>query len=73
MFTTLKKDIRVIQDRDPAAKSKVEIVLCYSGLHAIWLHRVSHFLYIHNHPVVARCIATFSRFLQVLKFILVPS
>ncbi|KXB90390.1 serine O-acetyltransferase [Megasphaera hutchinsoni] len=62
MFTTLKKDIRVIQDRDPAAKSKVEIVLCYSGLHAIWLHRVSHFLYIHNHPVVARCIATFSRF-----------
>ncbi|MCE5285087.1 MAG: serine O-acetyltransferase, partial [Pelosinus sp.] len=42
MFRRLKRDVAVVFDRDPAAKSVWEVLLCYSGLHAIWLHRVSH-------------------------------
>ena len=37
MFKSLRNDIRVIKDRDPAAKNTLEVLLCYSGLHAIWL------------------------------------
>ena len=37
MFDTLRNDMRVVRERDPAAKSWMEIFLCYPGLHAIWL------------------------------------
>lgn len=62
MFTALKNDIRVIKDRDPAAKNTLEILLCYSGLHAIWGHRLSHFFYTHGWFVTARIISTIARF-----------
>ena len=39
MFKSLRNDIRVIKDRDPAAKNTLEVLLCYSGLHAIWAYR----------------------------------
>ena len=45
MWERFKEDIRTIIERDPAAKNVVEIFLCYPGLHAIWLHRIAHFLY----------------------------
>ena len=48
MFKRLCKDIQVIKDRDPAARNIAEILLCYSGLHAIWAHRLSHFFYTHK-------------------------
>lgn len=41
MFKSLRNDIRVIKDRDPAAKNTLEVLLCYSGLHAIWAHRLA--------------------------------
>lgn len=62
MFNSLRNDIRVIKDRDPAAKNTAEVLLCYSGLHAIWAHRVSHFFYKHQWFVTARLISTISRF-----------
>ena len=62
MFKTIKQDIRVIKDRDPAAKNTLEIVTCYSGLHAIWAHRAAHFFYRHGWFVTARMISTVSRF-----------
>ena len=40
-FSRIRKDIRVVLERDPAAKNILEVVTCYSGLHAIWLHRIS--------------------------------
>ncbi len=49
--------------RDPAAKSRLEAALCYPGLHAIWLHRIAHNLYLKNWVVLPRLINTFSRFL----------
>ena len=46
MFKYLKEDIRVIYERDPAANNILEILLTYSGLHAITIHRFSHRLYV---------------------------
>ena len=48
MFKRIKEDIEVVFERDPAARSVPEVVFCYPGLHAIWFHRVSHFLWKNN-------------------------
>jgi serine O-acetyltransferase len=61
MWERLKEDIHTIKDRDPAAKNVVEIFLCYPGLHAIWLHRIAHFLYQRGWFTTARLVSHFSR------------
>lgn len=66
-FARIKKDIRVVLERDPAAKNILEVILCYSGLHAIWLHRISHFLFKHGWIVSARLISNFCRFLTGIE------
>ena len=66
-FTRIRKDIRVVFERDPAAKSILEVVLCYSGLHAIWLHRLSHFLFERGWIVSARLVSNFCRFLTGIE------
>ncbi|MFS8579993.1 MAG: serine O-acetyltransferase, partial [Novibacillus thermophilus] len=45
IWQTMKSDIEAVFDRDPAARSTFEVVLTYSGLHAIWAHRIAHALY----------------------------
>lgn len=67
MFKRLKKDIEVVFDRDPAARSVWEVVLCYSGLHAIWFHRLSHKLYLRGWVLVPRLISNFARFLTGIE------
>jgi len=67
IFSRLKKDIRVIFERDPAARSVLEVVLCYQGLHAIWLHRISHRLYKKGWILVPRLISYFGRFLTGIE------
>jgi len=61
MWKRLEEDIRTIKDRDPAAKNYVEILLCYPGLHAIWLHRIAHFLYLQGWYTLGRLVSHFSR------------
>lgn len=61
-FSRIRKDIRVIFERDPAAKSVWEVVFCYSGLHAIWMHRVSHALYLRGWVFLPRLISNLCRF-----------
>ncbi len=61
MWERLREDIRTIRERDPAAKNYVEILLCYPGLHAIWLHRVAHFFYQRKWYTTARLISHFNR------------
>ncbi|MBV7315164.1 serine O-acetyltransferase [Shewanella sp. NIFS-20-20] len=61
--TRLQEDIASIYDRDPAARSTVEILFNYPGMHAIWIHRVSHRLWRANWRLSARLLSTFSRFL----------
>ena len=66
-FTRIRKDIRVVFERDPAAKSILEVIFCYSGLHAIWMHRLSHFLFERGWIVSARLISNFCRFLTGIE------
>ena len=61
MFKTLKEDIQTIFAKDPAAKNILEVVLCYPGLHAIWLHRIAHWFYINKMYTIARIISHINR------------
>ncbi|MBE6584486.1 MAG: serine O-acetyltransferase [Ruminococcaceae bacterium] len=58
----IKTDIEAIKSRDPAAKSNVEVLLLYSGLHAILAYRVAHKLYLADHTFSARAISQAARF-----------
>jgi len=62
MFGRLKEDIKTIFERDPAAKSYLEVILCYPGLHAVIATRVAHALYRRRWYVTARLISQISRF-----------
>ena len=63
----IKKDIRVVFERDPAARSVIEVICCYSGLHAIWLHRISHALYLKGWVLLPRLISNLGRFLTGIE------
>lgn len=63
----IRKDIRVIFERDPAAKNVFEVVICYSGLHAVWSHRVAHFLYERGFFTLARIISSVSKFITGIE------
>jgi len=67
MFSRIRKDIKVIFERDPAAKSVWEVILCYPGLHAILLHRAAHKLYKKGWVLLPRMISQFSRFLTGIE------
>jgi serine O-acetyltransferase len=53
-FATLRRDFESAFERDPAARSVLEILFCYPGLHAIWGHRLSHWLWAHQFKLLAR-------------------
>jgi serine O-acetyltransferase len=67
MFKTIREDIRTVFREDPAARSTLEVLLCYPGLHAIWMHRIAHFLWTHQMRFTARCISHLSRFLTGIE------
>lgn len=50
----LRSDLQSVLERDPAARSTLEVALCYSGLHALWGHRVNHWLWTRGHTLLAR-------------------
>ncbi|TMU83296.1 serine O-acetyltransferase [Bacillus sp. BHET2] len=62
MFKSFKEDIDVVFDQDPAARNYVEVILTYSGLHAIWAHRVAHSFFKRKFYFIARVISQVSRF-----------
>jgi serine O-acetyltransferase len=62
VFGKMKEDIQCIFDQDPAARSVFEVVLTYSGLHAIWSHRIAHALYNMKLLFLARAVSQISRF-----------
>ena len=67
MFKTLQRDIQSIFDRDPAARSTLEILLCYPGLHAVWGHRIAHKLWLRNHKLTARMVSQLFRSLTGIE------
>lgn len=62
MWKTLKQDIDVVFDQDPAARSYFEVILTYAGLHAIWSHRVAHWFWKKKFFFLARAVSQISRF-----------
>lgn len=62
LFKVLKEDIDIIFEQDPAARSYLEVILTYSGLHAIWSHRLAHGFYKRKFYFIARIISQISRF-----------
>lgn len=63
MFRTLREDIATAFARDPAARTAWEVLFTYPGLHAIWLHRLAHFLWRHGLKFLARLLSHINRFL----------
>ena len=62
MFKVLNETLEAYQRRDPAARSKLEILLLYQGVHAVLYHRVAHWLYCKNWRFLARWVSQWSRF-----------
>ena len=67
MFDTLKKDIKAVYKRDPAVNNIFEVLLCYSGLHAVMVHRCSHQLYRMGLRLIPRLISQLMRFLTGIE------
>jgi serine O-acetyltransferase len=67
MLATLKDDINAIFARDPAAKSRIEVLLCYPGLHAVLVHRVAHALWCANWRFSARLLSQFARWMTGIE------
>ncbi|HHU68843.1 MAG TPA: serine O-acetyltransferase [Thermoanaerobacterales bacterium] len=62
VIETLKNDIKVVFERDPAAKSVLEVIICYPGFHAVVLHRIAHYFYNKKLILIPRLISQINRF-----------
>jgi serine O-acetyltransferase len=67
MLGQMRRDIRSVLERDPAARSALEVALCYPGVHAVWLHRPAHWLWRHGWLVTARFLSHLGRFLTGIE------
>ena len=67
MFAKLRQDIRAVYDRDPAARSTLEIILAYPGLHAVWFYRRAHWFWIHHMPLLGRVVSHLGRALTGIE------
>jgi serine O-acetyltransferase len=63
----LAEDIRSVQERDPAARSVLDVLLCYPGLHAVWGHRITHALWHAGLQLPARVLAQWLRFMTGIE------
>ena len=61
------EDIRTVFIKDPAARSMAEVITCYPGLHALWLHRIANFLWRHHLRLLARMLSHCNRFLTGIE------
>lgn len=67
MFDRIREDVRSVFARDPAARGRLEILLAYPGLHAIWFHRLSHWLWNHRLRLLARLLSNLARWLTGIE------
>jgi serine O-acetyltransferase len=64
---SIRESINVILEKDPAARSPLEVVLCYPGFHAVLMHRLAHFLWLHQMPTLGRFISHMGRVLTGIE------
>ncbi len=67
MLRKIREDIQSIRERDPAARGTIEILMTYSGLHAVWMYRIAHMFYKKKMFFVARIISQFARFITGIE------
>jgi serine O-acetyltransferase len=67
MISRMREDIQAVFDRDPAARSVLEVVLAYPGLHAIWMYRAAHWLWEHHLKLLARLLSELARFITGIE------
>src|SRR5919108_3869316 len=67
MFSKLRSDIACILDRDPAARSTWEVLTCYPGLHAIYIHKLAHWLWLHRMKWLGRFTSHLGRWLTGIE------
>src|ERR1700736_1486760 len=67
LAASIREDVVTVLERDPAAKSRLEIFLCYSGLHAVWLYRINHWLWNRHFCLLGRVLSQFARFLTGIE------
>lgn len=67
MFKTIREDFKACFERDPAARSSLEVILAYPGFHAILMHRVAHWFYNWGLILIARLISHFNRFITGIE------
>lgn len=67
MLKTLKEDIKSVYERDPAARSALEIITCYPGFHAVYIHKISHFFWVRKCRFFARLVSQIGRFLTGIE------
>ena len=67
LLSLIREDVATVLERDPAAKSWLEVYLCYSGLHAVWFYRMNHWLWNHGFFLLARWLSQVARFLTGIE------
>ncbi|MBQ2612611.1 MAG: serine O-acetyltransferase [Methanobrevibacter sp.] len=67
MFKRIREEINAVKEKDPAARSTIEVFFCYPGVYALLMHRVSHFLWRHSFKLLARINSTLARFLTGIE------
>jgi serine O-acetyltransferase len=67
MLADLRRDIRAVRERDPAARSTLEVLLCYPGVHALAFHRLAHAMWRHGWKIPARFLSHVSRFVTGIE------
>src|SRR6202451_584547 len=63
----IREDVKTVLEQDPAAKSRLEIYLCYAGLHAVWIYRINHGLWNHGFLLLGRWLSQVARFLTGIE------
>jgi serine O-acetyltransferase len=61
MLGKMRADIRAVLERDPAARTRLEVLFCYPGLHAVWTHRIAHWCWTHGLKLAARMLSHAAR------------
>jgi serine O-acetyltransferase len=67
MLEIMREDIQTIFEKDPAARNLLEVLTCYPGLHALWIHRIAHFFWRHHFNLLGRLISHMNRFITQIE------